>query len=108
MVETVEQAVLIGDPEQGADDRFGRREYLVLKVARIGRVIGLGDDPPVTHDDEAVEVVACAISDKLGERRRIHALLFRRRGQPSPCRPFGSIGVLRTRGPRVQNGQQSE
>ena len=61
----------------------------------------------MTHDKEAVKAMAFAIGDKLGERRQIHALLFRRRSQPFLRRPCRFIQVLCACGPEVNGGQQS-
>ena len=47
----------------------------------------------MTDDEQTVTAVASAIGDKLGERRRIHALLFRRRRQPFFRRPYGLRSV---------------
>src|SRR5260221_6289610 len=88
MIETVEQAVLVDHPEKSACNRLCGREYLVRNLRRVGSVIGLCDNPPMTHDQQTVKAVTSAIADKLGERCRIHALLFRRSRQPSlgwPC-----------------------
>jgi hypothetical protein len=66
MIETVEQAVLGDHSRQGADNGLGARMDIVWSIRRVGRVIGLCDNSPVTHDEETVEAVASPEGDKLG------------------------------------------
>ena len=68
MIETVEQAVLVDHPEKSAGNRLCGREYLVRNIRRVRSVMGLYDNPPMTHDEQTVKAMTSAIADKLGQR----------------------------------------
>src|SRR5450756_80048 len=56
--------------------------------------IGVEHNPAVAGDQKTVEAARCAVVDQAGQRRRINALRFRRRGLPLPGRPDGLSAVL--------------
>ena len=95
MIGAIQQTILDGERRQRADHRLGGRIDDVGNVRGIRRVIGIEDDPAVPHDQEAVEADRGAEVDQPGERRRVHALLFRRGRLPSRGRPDRLCAALR-------------
>lgn len=69
----------------------------VWNLSRIGRVIGVEHDAAVTRDQQTVEAVGLAVGNQFRQRRRIHALSFRRRYRPLGHRPDRFAGLLRSR-----------
>ena len=65
----------------------------VWNLSRIGRVIGVEHDAAVTRDQQTVEAVGLAVGNQFRQRRRIHALSFRRRYRPLGHRPDRLAGL---------------
>ena len=103
MIDAIQEAILDCDRRQRADNAFGDGSEVVPDARLVGGVIGLDDDPAVTHEQQAVLTARPNGVDKLGERGGIEALFFRRRIFPPLRRPDcfgGGLTVRRARGHR--------
>ena len=95
MIEPVQQAFLIHRSHQSADNGLRARIYLMWNILPVGRVIGLCDYAPVTHNKEAIKTVVGPEGDQRGKFRGIHALIFRDGRQPPSGWPDRIILALR-------------